>query len=130
MPTYLAALIILAIVLVAQVQSVHGMYASSPFFDIVMHVLGGIGIGLFMLALIDSGVIRPRNKSRAIIAGALAAGIVWEIIEAYFDINGYKLWTSAYFLDTAKDLVNDLIGGTLIGWLSRHRSVLNPDGDS
>lgn len=129
MPTYIAALVILAVVLLGQIQNVAGLHVNSPLFDVVMHILGGVGIGLLVLALADSDAIRPRNKSRAIILGALIAGLVWEIIEAYYNINGHKLWSDAYYLDTAKDLVSDLIGGTAIGWLARHRSIFNPTDD-
>ncbi len=123
MYTYISALLILAVVLLGQVVGLHSSLIVSPIFHIVMHIVGGIGIALFVAALINSGFIRTSNRRRTVIYGALIAGIIWEVIEGYYHITGFKLWTAAYYLDTAKDLINDLIGGTLVAWLYWRRSL-------
>jgi len=117
MLTYLSALLILAAVLIGQTIGIHGLWIREPLFHIVMHIAGGIGIGLFICALINSGILKPANKRRAVIVGAFIAGLIWEFVEVRYNITGYKVWTAPYFLDTVKDLINDLVGGTLVAWL-------------
>lgn len=117
MYTYLSALVVLAAVLAGQVVGLHSRLITNPVFHITMHIAGGIGIALFAAALISTRAWHPENSRRAVIIAALSAGILWEIIEAYFNITGFTLWTHTYYLDTLKDLINDLIGGTLVAWL-------------
>lgn len=117
MYTYLSALVILGAVLIGQIVGLHSHLITKPLFHVIMHVAGGIGIALFTAALIESGLMRPRNRRRTVIAAALIAGIIWEAIEVYFKITGFRLWTTYYYLDTVKDLINDVIGGSLVAWL-------------
>jgi len=39
------------------------------------------------------------------------------MFEGYYDIAGAPLWTGAYFVDTIKDLIDDMIGGAIVAWV-------------
>jgi len=112
------ALLVLALTLAGHIIGMKFLYAAFPIYDIPMHIIGGIGIALFVSALINSKVIKVKNKKRAIIIIVFMVGIVWELFEIRYDIAGYPLWTKAYYLDTLKDLLDDVIGASLVAWLS------------
>jgi len=122
MLTYLYALIAAVVVLCAHVAGNNGFYGSIPQYDIGMHILGGITIALFVAALLSSFAPQLIRRKRTIVLIVLCIGIVWELFEAYYDIAGYHLWTNAYYLDTAKDLLDDVIGAGLVAWLWKVRS--------
>ncbi len=113
MLTYISALVILAIVLVGQIYGIHGLYYRMPLYDIPMHILGGLGIGLFAAAFIRSRSYVAKFPRISVMLWVVAAGIVWEMIEIYLNINGYAFGTHAYYVDTIKDFIDDLIGGGL-----------------
>jgi uncharacterized membrane protein (DUF373 family) len=115
---YFSALVVLLAVLVADMQgNALGLYQSWWPFDILMHIAGGIGIGLFLYALIGSFYPHIRRKKRAVIWGVFVVGIVWELFEIWSNTAGYTLWTVPYYIDTAKDLFDDVIGAGLVAWL-------------
>jgi cation transport ATPase len=112
----------------------HGAYATIWWWDIVSHILGGIAAGLgyawfveyvyasghprFIQALIKASMIRRLNlrvnvKSALIVAFVI--GVAWEIFEYVFQ-TGQSAFMS-YAADTVKDLINDSIGGALVGHL-------------
>ncbi len=117
MITYIYALLILAAVLVSHVLGLNGLYMGIRGYDVFVHILGGLGIGLFLSAFVNLHFPNISHKRTYIILGVLVFGLVWELFEIYFNIAGYHLWTRLYYLDTAKDLVDDLLGGTIIAFL-------------
>ncbi|MFA6601735.1 MAG: hypothetical protein WCT02_02645 [Candidatus Paceibacterota bacterium] len=114
MAKYLGALFVLILVLVGQIFGIGGLYFQLSFLDIILHILGGLGIGLLASALYDSGLGRSFGRRRFIFLVVLAAGLVWEGLEVNYDIARYSLWTTPYYLDTLKDLLDDIIGGALV----------------
>lgn len=113
MPNYIWSLVILIAVLVGQIFAIDGLYARMPLVDIPLHILGGLGIGLLIVALINSKVIKIKSEKVSVIFVVLLAGVVWESIEVYYNITGYAPGTKMYYIDTTKDLVNDIIGSVL-----------------
>ncbi|MEK7463847.1 MAG: hypothetical protein AAB610_01860 [Patescibacteria group bacterium] len=83
-------------------------YLYYPFFDLITHFLGGVGIALSVFYVFKN----PKH----IIAVAIVAGIVWEIFEVYFDIMGWPISSKAYKIDTAVDLFMDTLGAVSV-WL-------------
>jgi len=79
--------------------------------DIPMHVIGGVLAGL--IGAWCALALGHPHPFRAAILGALVLGIGVEIAEYAFGFT-YSPWMS-YSVDTAKDLVDDLIGACLIG---------------
>ncbi len=116
MLTYAFALIILTAVLYGHIFGLHGWYMQIPAYDIGLHILGGIGIGLFLTAIVRMNIPKIRYPRIIIIIGVLIFGLVWEGFEIYFNIAGYHLWTRMYYIDTVKDLCDDIIGGSIVAF--------------
>ncbi len=73
-------------------------------YDVMMHFLGGIAIGTFLIALSK----QPRPRLYAALFAAIAIG--WEVFEYFFGLPREK----NYVLDTATDLVMDTLGATVV----------------
>ena len=136
MLSYISALVVWIIVLAGLILGPDGTQVSLRYFDSVLHFLGGIGLGFLWCGLAGSSL--PGMLSRISIlfrsmTGAfvfiLMCGIIWECFEIYYGISGYPLWTKLYYMDTAKDLVLDVVGGVLIAGLiarkGKQRAVIN-----
>jgi hypothetical protein len=54
--------------------------------------------------------------------GVLVIGIIWETIEAYYNISGYIPGTRLYYFNSAKDFLNDIIGGGIAIWFVRNKN--------
>ena len=116
MTTYIWAIIILLIVLAGQIFGISGGYVSTPLFDVPMHIIGGVGIALFICGFLNARKTDIGHKIKITVIGVLVAGLVWEYFEIHYNLTGYRLWTNAYYLDTLKDLVDDIIGGLLVAY--------------
>jgi hypothetical protein len=101
---------------VTHIIGIRGMYVAFPPYDIFMHILGGIGIGLAVSAAVKLHGDKIVHKRWVIIIGVLLIGIIWEFFEAYYDITGSPLWSTPYYVDTVKDLIDDMIGGAIIAF--------------
>ncbi|MCX6718854.1 MAG: hypothetical protein NTZ38_00520 [Candidatus Taylorbacteria bacterium] len=117
MKAYFLAIIVLCIVFVMNIFGIDGLYVQFPPYDIFMHILGGIGIGLAAFAFVSIHGKDIVHKRLAVILIVLVAGLIWEGFEAYYNIAGGPVGSLPYYLDTAKDLFDDVIGGSLIAWL-------------
>ncbi len=120
MKLYIYALVVLVVVLIAHLLGIGGLYFQYPFYDIFMHILGGIGIGLFITAFVKSNFstyVSALHIRRNIVIGVLLVGIVWELFEMYYNIAGAPIGTKAYYIDTVKDLIDDMIGGAIVAWV-------------
>lgn len=117
MITYILALIVLIVVLGTHLLGLTGLYITIFWYDIMMHILGGVGIALFLLAWVQlhgQGIV---NKRRFIIIGTIVAGLIWELFEMYYELNGYPLWSKMYYLDTIKDLIDDTLGAVVVAYI-------------
>jgi len=120
MKIYIYAFLILAAVLWAHLMGIHGLYYQYSTYDVFVHILGGIGIGLFITAFVKSNLkneAKVANIRWKIILGVLMVGIVWELFEMYYNIASAPIGTKAYYIDTVKDLMDDIIGGGLVAWV-------------
>lgn len=122
MKTYLLALLVLAFLLAFHALGIaEYYYLYFWFYDIVAHILGGLGIGLFAIAVLKTfwpSFLR-RNRWQKIALCVFLVGLGWEAFEVYFNIAGYNFGTKMYFVDTVKDLVDDVIGGLLAVYIAR-----------
>lgn len=84
-------------------------------YDIPMHILGGVWAGLFFAWAALFLDIQP--SWRVFVLGAFVVGLGWEALEYFFHMGG-NIYMS-YPLDTAKDMLDDCIGGALAYWLAR-----------
>lgn len=83
-------------------------------FDIVIHVLGGVVVGSAALSFLGALSI-PFNAHRAlfaVLASAIIIGVLWEVFEAQ---TGIILWPDER-LDSALDVLAD-IAGALVAFL-------------
>ena len=78
-------------------------------FDILLHILGGLWSVLFVAWLYRVAGFRLRLWHCITIA--LCVGGAWELFEYALGIGGSNFMS--YRLDVAKDLVDDLIGGII-----------------
>ena len=84
-------------------------YLYYPYFDIPMHILGGVCLALSAFFIL--------KDSKHIIILTIIGGISWEIFEVYFNIAGYPVSSILYKMDTAKDIANDTLGAVLV-WVT------------
>lgn len=115
---YFLSLFLLTTMLILQIKGIHGWYYQVLFYDVYMHILGGVGVAFFISALIDSRILRPKSVFWGIVFGTLTFGFFWEFFEIYYNIARYPLWTTLYYLDTIKDLADDIIGGVVVAMIS------------
>jgi|SRR3989344_3070127 len=78
-------------------------YFSIWWFDMPMHFLGGVFIGLLSLAIF------PRRPVLTAFLGVLAIGALWEIFE--FSLDTFITYNPHNLLDTLSDIAFDLTGG-------------------
>lgn len=88
----------------------HFWYWKYPVFDIPMHMLGGLALGAFAVAL------SPRRRPRAYLAAMVVLFIGWELIEWYGGVTRYQ---ANYVFDTMHDLLDDAVGAVAAYALAR-----------
>ncbi len=111
--TYIPAILVLLLVFVLHILgSEYGFYNNIWWYDIMMHILGGIGIGLSVFWFLKTVSKKSTNKTIFIyvVIFTFIAGLLWEGIEAYYDIASAPVGSGAYYFDTVKDLIDDTIG--------------------
>ena len=114
MKIYLYALVASAATLALDIMGVHGAFRGVPLYDVFMHLLAGAAISLTILAVLWSLRVDTAHIARNILIGVFLAGIAWELFEITYNIAGYQLWTLPYYVDTLKDLLDDILGGVIV----------------
>lgn len=105
---YLALLFAASIIFIHMLAFNLSLYWTYRWVDIPMHILGGIMAGFFTLVSLQ--YFRLKETLLYTLIGVLAVGIGWELLELFYkvDILNFRYWT-----DTAKDLIDDTIGGLI-----------------
>ena len=89
MRTYFYSLLVLGVLFLGQIAgNDYGLYLHIWTFDIAMHFLGGLGIGLAVLASVRLHTQHIYSETKIILSAVLIAGILWELFEAYYNIAG------------------------------------------
>ncbi|MEI6042043.1 MAG: hypothetical protein WCQ00_00545 [bacterium] len=116
---YFSLFVAFFIITVNYYANFYQVYWLFPWFDIPMHILGGIMVGLFVQTGIEHFNNRKINKNRVLLVflGAIAVGVFWECVEWYFRITDGLGPLSR--IDTIKDVIDDIIGGALSIWFWR-----------
>ena len=122
----LITLLILTAVLYFHLQGMaEYLYVKYWYYDIMMHILGGAGIAMSAYCFaIFFNIECLKSKIWKIIILTFIAGVAWELFEVYYNIAGARLWTTAYYIDTTKDLIDDVIGSVIVYYLIRRQKVL------
>jgi hypothetical protein len=88
------------------------MYFTVSWWDVVSHILGGLWVALCVAWI--ATFFKRRLSIIECVALAFGVGVAWEIFE-YVNGMGGSIFMS-YQLDTAKDLLDDAIGGLIAGY--------------
>ncbi len=109
-PLILFFIALTTLALLHQLALMYSLYWVYAWFDVPMHFLGGVIIGLGTQTALFRRVMPIRVETIWMcLVVVFAVGIAWEIFEWWFvlaDAVNYKL-------DTLSDLVFDLMGGTV-----------------
>lgn len=109
--TYIPALVVLVILSGLHfAASAGGWYVRFHGFDILMHIIGGMGLAFAMYWMIVTFLPKYLPTFWHILLLTFLAGVAWELFEAVNGIAGAPVGTTAYYIDTIKDLVDDTLG--------------------
>jgi len=115
---FIFSLLMLVILIVLHLAgSYYSLYWRYPSFDILVHIVSGLWIGLVLLWLascfgqMDS--LKDYKIKSFLIAFISAAffGVVWELVENFSQIT--SIYAPNYHWNTALDIFSDAIGGLL-----------------
>ncbi|HEY4511413.1 MAG TPA: hypothetical protein VJH55_01085 [Candidatus Paceibacterota bacterium] len=110
LPPFIAALVVLIAVL-HYAAIVFYLYWAYWWFDIMMHVLGGMAVGLLLYwFLYRSAIVSiPRLPSWGVVlVGTIVVGVGWEIFEYVIHLTYTN--KESYVFDTSVDLLMDVVG--------------------
>lgn len=111
---YIPTLIILILMAVLHYfASIHHFYIRFYGFDIFMHILGGAGLACAIYWILVTFFPGHALSFFKLVILTVIAGIIWEGIETANDIAGAPVGTLAYYVDTVKDLFDDLLGALI-----------------
>jgi hypothetical protein len=109
-PTIITAVLLFVLHKIAMMNH---WYVRFTGFDIFMHIFGGVVLALAIHWIICTFLPRWNSTFWKIIVLTFIAGVLWELFEAANDIANAPIGSGLYFLDTAKDLVNDTLGAII-----------------
>lgn len=115
--------ILFAINAVAEFFHIYSLY---HWFDNPMHLFGGFSAGLLTIgiarAIFPTRIYEKTPQFVLTVVGALCVGIVWEVVEAYYNVS--VLYGGNFWFDTYKDLLMDTLGG-ILSYICFHPSKKN-----
>jgi hypothetical protein len=90
-------------------------YLEYSWYDIMMHILTGAGIALSAYWFIETvKKDKAQNNLWLIILITFVAGVIWEVLEAKYGIAGFHFGTTKYWIDTVKDMADDMLGSLAV----------------
>jgi hypothetical protein len=103
------------------------IYSFIPYFDKVLHTLGGLIVAWFFSIYFEKELASTSKWKKVLILTAMAAliGLVWEFAEySAIYVKNYLPLVYEYFhggslTDTLTDLVSDVTGGFLFSFFSK-----------
>jgi hypothetical protein len=116
-PFPFSLLVLVVLILLHVLGSYFSLYWVLSWFDVLVHIVGGLWVALVFLWLASvMGQINSLKEYRAksfLIAfvAAVLIGVIWELLENFTQITFIK--ASGYSLNTALDIFNDGLGGLL-----------------
>ena len=91
------------------------LYWTIPNIDVPVHILGGIMAGLFVgVGLL---IFRQPETWAKVVFFTFLIGVGWEVLEVITHAVDVTVWWYPY--DTLKDLIDDIIGGTIAYFIGR-----------
>jgi hypothetical protein len=119
--TYIPAVLVLVVLLTLHKFAIAGhWYIRYAGFDILMHILGGVGLALstyWILVTFFSKYFKAGYPMFWTLMGfTFLLGVAWEGMEGLYDIASAPVGTSKYYFDSFKDLVNDMLGAIIAAY--------------
>jgi len=123
---YFSLFVAFVIIIVNYYANYYQIYWLLPWFDIPMHIAGGFMVGLFTQTAIDHATSTDyfirlaeymglhTSKVFYTLLAVLIVGVAWEFAECYLGLTDGLGPISR--IDTIKDVIDDIIGGTLSIW--------------
>lgn len=112
-PLYFA-LVLSALLLATHLYALsHYLYWHYRWFDIPMHILGGIAIGSFLLAFFSF------RRFILYFSLMLAIVVLWEVFE---NVTHISTGQPDYWLDTFKDMIDGLLGSAFTYFIVKDSS--------
>ncbi|MBI2451673.1 hypothetical protein HYV50_01180 [Candidatus Pacearchaeota archaeon] len=106
-----------------------GIYEKYLWFDIPMHLLGGLSVAMSYLALLKLMQSKKRLQMPEqilfvfVVSLVALTGILWEFSEFILDILTTSIKAQQGLTDTMSDLFFNLIGGVFGYFLKNHKSL-------
>jgi len=130
MRLYLYALVLAIVAFVAHLFGTYdGLYVTVDFYDIFMHLLVGFCLGLAIVAVSRSLGVESKKQIWIGAAVIVVFGVAWELFEAAYELAAAPVGTVPYYLDTTKDLFNDLFGAGVAFLLTNRKKINGPYGE-
>ncbi|MBI4085675.1 MAG: hypothetical protein HY433_00280 [Candidatus Liptonbacteria bacterium] len=109
---------------------IFGWYYTVFWFDIPMHIMGGVFIGALFVYLfrVRHNFLKTESFLTFVILGVgftVLVGVLWEFYELFTDVLIIKRYSilnapGGIHFDTLKDLFNDIVGGAIaVGFFAR-----------
>lgn len=118
-PRLISLLVIFALVallgVLQQLAFAYFLYWRFPWYDILMHFLGGVVVGAVYLWVVRyelPAFFKKYETFLYVFAFSLLVGVVWEVFEYLVGIDR-EFTYSVRQVDTVIDLIMDVSGGTL-----------------
>jgi hypothetical protein len=81
-----------------------------PWYDIMLHILGGLVMGSWAIAVVERLGMRSFDALKLILGIVLAGALLWEVFEYIVGFNSGE----GYVADTLADITNGLLGALLV----------------
>lgn len=118
-PRLISLLVIFALVallgVLQQLAFAHYLYWRFPWYDIMMHFLGGVVVGAVYLWVVRyelPSLLKKYETFLYVLAFSLVVGVLWEVFEFFVGIDREFSYPVRQ-IDTVVDLVMDASGATL-----------------
>ncbi len=105
---YIAMLVAIIVVCMHKLAFDLSLYWIFRQTDILMHIAGGFMSALFILVTLRYFKVKEVWKN--VFIGILIVGITWELLEVFYKVADIDVY---YWVDTTKDLIDDVIGAYL-----------------
>lgn len=109
-PIYIGVLIAVIVIALHAGASYFSWYWIFRWFDIPMHIMGGVFAGYAGMVIYMFKTGRKNPALWVPLLGALIVGILWELLEHAYGVAGLD---AVNRFDTIKDVVDDMMGGVI-----------------
>lgn len=111
---FFSGVVVFSALLAVYVYSLYaGLFFSIWWWDIPMHITGGVLAGL--IGAWFASVLGYRVSYLSIFTGVIVLGVAVEVVEYLLDFTHSPFMS--YPVDIVKDMIDDLIGGAIVSYI-------------